>query len=249
MRKKQSLAAAITAILALSACGKAENPARLDAKVSAAAIPAAASKAVTDHAQAELNAAWTQIRDLTASLAAVGRTTPDQLVISLGGDRIPVDRWLWSHGLIELVGVAYGQPVFSLTKAGHEFSVSQPPWFVAATTSVPTGTCKLAGGLSNLTCSVFAHIRVTKSPAGQAVMGKEEVPEFDLARIASSDAGVWSVTVMPEQGQGLQDIAAQMLLGPSDGREAAQADYIKQLEAKAVALAAEPTSTEEYSNE
>jgi hypothetical protein len=227
----------LAALLIGSGCSK-PNSARQDAEIAhGSTIDHKASEAVTMLVQSDVDAIPAAIQTLLTQVAAAGQTTTDQFNITISGDQVPLDWWLWRRGLIEFKGLdPAGLPLLGLSKAGLALMAKPPSWFGIVGTPDPSSICDASGSLTSVTCDIKMSYAVAPNALGNAVTGG--LPPFTLSvsDSVSNDGKLWhaNAVVYGSGGSPSAVVLTAMLGAPAD-RDAARQKYAVELAAKAEA--------------
>jgi hypothetical protein len=212
----------IAALLALGACGKKEAPETVDAE----GLDMVA-QAVAD----ELNEPPAAIQLLLRQSAERPQVGWDNLSIGVGGEAYPVGAWLYRHGYLELAGTQYvTRPVFALTEKTRTLLQSpDQPWFEAAAGEATSVNCGTEAALNAGGCEVEVTVTPTLTPAGRAALGSPKLEPMTVRAVVAVAEDGWDVPMYSAAGLAPLDVALTAILGPEDGREAADKVVLKEL--------------------
>lgn len=212
----------IAAVLALGACGKKEAPETVDAE----ALDMVA-QAVAD----ELNEPPAAIQLLLRQSAEKPQVGWDTLNIGVGGQAHPVGAWLYRHGYLSLAGTQYvTRPVFALTEKTRTLLQSpDQPWFDAAAGEATSVNCGTEAALNAGGCEVEVVVTPSLTPAGRAAIGSPKLEPITVRAVVAVAEEGWDVPTWGAVGTPPLDMALTLILGPENGREAADKAVLKEL--------------------
>lgn len=212
----------LAAVLALAACGKKEAPETVDAE----ALDMVA-QAVAD----EMNEPSAAIQALLRQSAERPQVGWDNLSVGVGGQAYPVGAWLYRHGYLELAGTQYvTRPVFALTqKARTELQSPDQPWFDAEAGEATSVNCGTEAALNAGGCEVEVVITPALTPAGRTSLGSPKLEPITIRAVVAVAENGWDVPMFGAVGAPPLDVALTLILGPENGREAADKAVLKEL--------------------
>ena len=182
--------------------------------------------------EAELNGPPQAMVALLRSASEAAQVGGDALVVGFDGVNHPVDWWLYRHGYVQLQGLlSVGRPAFGLTQKGRdEMARGDPVWFSAEVGEPSRVDCATPDAVAVAGCEVELPVTPALTDAGRAALGEAQLQPFNLLAIVSQgEEGTWVVNDYRGEGLPPADVALAAILGPEEGRIAARAAALDEI--------------------
>jgi hypothetical protein len=236
MRRGALLAVAAAALLLTGCLKKAEDQ-----------VPTEGIDAISNAVEDQLNAPVVSILAVLRAANDQHRVNWTDLTIGFDGQQIPVNWWLYRKGLVELSGsnVVGGGTFLLARKTTDLLASSDSDWFEVEpgdpTRVDCTGPTARASGGCEVDMPFVAKLTLTGQSVGAATPARFAVQ----AVVVLNDNGEWQVNNLVLSGtQSIHNLALDAILGPEEGRAAAQAAVTRELQGRSGIMEPAPLSSQ-----
>jgi hypothetical protein len=164
----------------------------------------------------------------------------EAMELSLDQRLIPVDWWLWRHGLVQTIEPppAPGRPTFLVTQAAREQIAAAPALFEAGAGEPSNVDCQSPAALEALGCEVEVTVTASVTPAGRTLASVAILPPIKVHALVAPAAEGWEVRELRADGASLHDVALNAILGNEQARQAARQGAMNELDIRQTISAA-----------